>query len=101
MDLNEYQKKAIQSIAFTNRSPKALTHRSFGLFGKSGIIANDIKKVIRDKNGEFSKEDIAVLKENLGDALFYLSALAEYVDLDLGDIAEDNLKKSARFKAEQ
>lgn len=98
MDFDEYQKIAIQSIAITNKDAMALAHRSFGLFGKSGIIGNDIKKIIRDKNGEFSEEDIAILKENLGDVLFYLSALAEYTGLELSDIAKDNLKKSAKFK---
>ena len=54
-----------------------------------------IKKMIRDKNGVFSPtpEDIAELKKELGDVLWYVSAIAFYNGIELDDVARANLDK--------
>lgn len=65
--------------------------------GEAGIIANQLKKVIRDKNGVLDHEDAAVIKKRLGDVLYYLAALGDYLDLTLSEIAEQNLQQSADF----
>ena len=99
MQLNDYQQQAIQSIAINDRSLAALAHRTLGLSGEGGEVANRIKKVIRDRGAELSEEDKQFLLEKLGDVLYYVSALAEYVDLSLEDVASQNLQKSAAFRA--
>src|SRR5665213_2206892 len=101
MDMDEYQKKALESIAITQKSIAALAHRSLGLSGEAGIIANQLKKVIRDHEGKLSSEDIAERQKRLGDVLYYLSALAEYCGLSLSEIAKQNLEQSSRFKKER
>lgn len=97
MNMDEYQKKALKSIAITQKGTAALAHRALGLNGEAGIIANQLKKVIRDKNGVLDHEDVAVIKKRLGDVLYYVAALGDYLDLTLSEIAEQNLKQSADF----
>lgn len=97
MQLNDFQKQTLQSVAITDKSIAALAHRALGLSGEAGILANVIKKAIRDKNGELSDEDILFLKEKIGDVLYYSAVLAEYANLSFEDIAQKNLEKNERF----
>lgn len=101
MDMDDYQKSALESIAITNKGIAALAHRSLGLSGEAGIIANQLKKVIRDKGGKLDKEDVVEVQKRLGDALYYVAALADYCNLPLSLVAKQNLKQSARFKKDR
>lgn len=97
MNLNDYQSQALKSVAITDKTVSALAHRTLGLSGEAGIVANNVKKVIRDKQGKLSDEDIAQLKEKLGDVLYYVAVLADYADLSLESVAEHNISKSQAF----
>lgn len=97
MNLNDYQKTALQSVAITDKSIAALAHRTLGLAGEAGIVGNAMKKVIRDKKGKLSKEDVELLSEKLGDVLYYTAVLADFADLKLQDIARANVRKSHHF----
>lgn len=98
MDLNDYQVAALKSVAITDKSVAALAHRTLGLTGEAGVVANAMKKAIRDKNGELSADDLALLKEKIGDVLYYSAVLADYANLSLVDIAKANLDKSEAFR---
>ncbi len=98
MQLNDFQLQALRSVAITDKTVAALAHRSLGLSGEAGVVANNVKKVIRDKQGKLSADDIAQLKEKLGDVLYYVAVLAEYADLNLEDIAQQNITKSTEFR---
>jgi NTP pyrophosphatase (non-canonical NTP hydrolase) len=97
MDMNDFQKKALRSVAITQKGVPALAHRTLGLTGEAGTLANQLKKVIRDKDGIPDAADTAEAKKRLGDALYYVAVLAEYFDLELSDIAEQNVKQSEAF----
>lgn len=99
MNMDDFQKQALQSVAITDKTVAALAHRALGLSGEAGIISNAMKKVIRDKNGQLTDEDKALLKEKIGDVMYYAAVLADYADLSLDEIAAANLEKSAAFKA--
>ena len=99
MNMDDFQKQALQSVAITDKTVAALAHRALGLSGEAGIISNAMKKVIRDRNGELTDDDKALLKEKIGDVMSYAAVLADYADLSLDEIAEANLQKSAEFKA--
>lgn len=102
MDFNEYQKLAIQfdtakeAEDFQERYDGYI-EKVFGLAGGTREVLEKIKKMIRDKDNFFalSSEGIAELKKELGDVLWYLSALAFYNDINLEDIAKTNLDKLA------
>ena len=66
-----------------------LVENVLGLVGEAGEIAEKIKKQIRD--GKLvAGEDI--IKE-LGDVVFYVTALANYYDSDLGEVLQKNVDK--------
>lgn len=95
--MDEFQKQALKSIAITQKGPAALAHRMLGLTGEMGILANQLKKVIRDKDSIADTEDIAVIQKRLGDILYYTATLAAYFDLNLSVVAQQNVQQSAAF----
>ncbi|QWT29953.1 MazG-like nucleotide pyrophosphohydrolase [Streptomyces phage TunaTartare] len=72
---------------------EALSYTSLGLVGEAGEIANKVKKILRDSNGEVSSEVRKDLAKELGDVLWYLARLADEIGYPLEVIAEDNLNK--------
>jgi NTP pyrophosphatase (non-canonical NTP hydrolase) len=52
-----------------------------------------VKKVLRDRDGDFSDEQVAAIKDELGDVLWYIAALSSDLGLSLGDIASGNIEK--------
>lgn len=97
MNLDDLQQHALKSIVITQKDVTALAHRSLGLTGEAGILANQLKKVIRDKNGVASDEDLEVIKKRLGDVLYYTAALAEYFGMSLSEVASANMQRSSDF----
>lgn len=94
MDFNEYQQKALKTAAQKTKNNE-LFHLILGLVGESGEIAEKMKKVIRDHDSDETKVDVADLKKELGDVLWYVAVLADYFDIKLEDIAETNIAKLA------
>ena len=66
-----------------------LVENTLGLTGEAGEVAEKIKKLFRDSS-KFSDEE--VLKE-LGDILFYVTALSNIFGGNLKTIMEMNMKK--------
>ena len=82
---NQYQIEAKKTAIFP--ANKALEYLSLGLVGEAGEVANKVKKIIRDK-----KIDVDIGGE-IGDVLWYCAMLADYLDVDLGTIMENNINK--------
>jgi len=99
MDIDDFQRYALRSAALPKGNVSALSHRALGVTGEAGIIANQVKRIIRDRQGEANEQDIAIMKERLGDILYYVSLTAEYFDLTLSDVAKSNMQKSDAFRA--
>jgi NTP pyrophosphatase (non-canonical NTP hydrolase) len=97
MNLDEYQQISLKGLAIKDKSVAALAHRSLGLSGEAGTLANHIKKTIRDNNGVLSEADRRVVKEKLGDSLYYLVALADFADISLEEIMQANADKTQKF----
>ena len=93
MRFDEYQKKALTTVLTTEDSFKDLLHWVLGINGESGEIAEKVKKIIRDKNGEVSEDDKKELAKEIGDVLWYLAVFAEELGMSLEDIAKANLDK--------
>ncbi|MCC7288857.1 nucleoside triphosphate pyrophosphohydrolase family protein [bacterium] len=101
MNIDDFQTHALKSVAITDKNIAALAHRTLGLNGEAGILSNQIKKIIRDKNGNTSDEDLEVIKKRLGDVLYYTAVLAEYFDLTLSEVAEQNVAQSTKFRKDR
>ena len=87
MNFRDYQEVAA-STAIYPESAK-LTYPLLGLAGEVGEVCEKAKKHIRDGR-ELDKED---MKKELGDVLWYLSAVARDLDIDLQDVAVSNIEK--------
>ena len=94
MDLDEYQRGALRTAAPRDKRNELL-HLVLGLVGESGEIAEKFKKWVRDLDSDQSRIDRADIAKELGDVLWYVAVLADYLDLSLDDIATANLAKLA------
>jgi NTP pyrophosphatase (non-canonical NTP hydrolase) len=70
-----------------------IVYPTLGLVNEAGEFAGKIKKVFRDKNGEFTPEVKEALKGELGDVLWYLTQICTNLGFSLEEIAEANLDK--------
>ena len=89
---SDYQNKA-RTTAFYPDLGNNLYYPTLGLCGESGEVAEKIKKIMRDNEGAVSDQHKAEILKELGDVLWYLSNLASELDLDLADVAEQNIRK--------
>ena len=94
MDINEYQQKA-RSTAIYPDAGRNMIYPTLGLAGEAGEVAEKVKKVIRDKGGIFDNETRAAISKELGDVLWYVAQIASELDLDLSNVAQNNLDKLA------
>ena len=104
MTLNDYQKQAatfelMKRDGVLSASDPAHVAKLLGLVGEAGEVAEKYKKIIRDKNGVMSDDDKAEIIKELGDVLWYIAALAGYLEVDLEEVAARNLTKLGSRKA--
>ena len=101
MKINDYSEKAMTTDLFENdgkiASP-ALLEKVFGLVGEAGEVAEKFKKILRDKGGEASDEDKKEIAKELGDVLWYVNSVGNYLGYPLEEIAQMNLDKVTNRK---
>ena len=91
MDFNDYQKLTQKTANYPKEL--GLNYATLGLVGEAGEVANKVKKIIRDDNNILTEERRKQLNFEIGDILWYCSQLATELDLNLENIAIDNIKK--------
>lgn len=94
MNLDEYQKQALRTASPKDKKNE-LFHLLLALCGESGEIAEKAKKIIRDKDSDFSQWDREDIIKELGDVLWYVAILADYFDIPLGEVGDKNIAKLA------
>jgi len=94
MDCDDYQSAALRT-ARDKDAPDELTHLVLGLVGEAGEIAEKIKKLVRDKNGDLAQLDRDDMAVELGDVLWYAAVLANFLGLSLNEVAQRNVDKLA------
>jgi NTP pyrophosphatase (non-canonical NTP hydrolase) len=99
MTFDEYQQKALSTDLSVGKGREVLSiafmDKVLGLLGESGEIAEKLKKILRDKDGQLKDEDRQELAKELGDVLWYVAVLADYLGYSFADIAEQNVAKLA------
>ncbi len=91
MNFKEYQDSAILTAVYPEKMK--ILYPTLGLAGETGEVAEKIKKLYRDTNGELTPEFLEDMAKELGDVLWYLANLAKDLGLSLDGIAEENLTK--------
>jgi NTP pyrophosphatase (non-canonical NTP hydrolase) len=94
VDLNEYQQAALRTAAPKDKHNE-LFHLLLGLVGETGEIAEKAKKIVRDKDSDFSQWEVEDLTKELGDTLWYVAVIADYFGIPLEEVAQLNIAKLA------
>lgn len=87
MDFNEYQNLAQRTA--NQDDPIRLATAAMGVAGEAGELANIIKKHV--SHGHLL--DIAHVREEVGDVLWYLAEIASICDFTLEGVALENIYK--------
>jgi NTP pyrophosphatase (non-canonical NTP hydrolase) len=80
-----------------------LAYPALGIAGEAGEVADKVKKLWRNKNvsegSQLTEIDALALEQELGDVLWYISALARRIGSSLEEVAEENMRKLRDRKA--
>lgn len=92
IDSFDAYQEAARKTAFCPPEHK-ITYPAVGLAGEAGELANKVKKLLR---GDTNRDELMDgIKAEMGDILWYLSALADDIGVNLSDVAGDNIAKLA------
>ena len=100
MELNEYQKKALETAVYP--SEYKVIYPALGMNGEAGEVADKVKKTIRDtivlKNaitGEIilPDEKRKELAKEVGYVLWYVATMANDIGYSLEEIGKMNIEK--------
>ncbi len=94
MRLEDYQHSVSRTMNKQAPEREALSNYSMGLAGETGEVLEVLKKAIYHGHAL----DMDNIEKELGDVLWYLTAIAEELELDLETIAQRNVRKlQARY----
>lgn len=89
VDFKRYQEKSRETAIYKDK----IIYPALGLASECGEVCEKIKKVMRDKDGEFTRDDRLDIRLELGDVLWYVAQIASDLDIDMESIAIRNLEK--------
>lgn len=92
MNFDEYQAAARQTAQYPDMGLNVY-YPTLGLAGEAGEVAEKIKKMMRDDDGQLTDDRRNGLKKELGDVLWYVAALCSELGLSMGEVAEHNVAK--------
>jgi NTP pyrophosphatase (non-canonical NTP hydrolase) len=94
--LNQYQTDATELATYPNVSFN-MVYPAMGLAGEAGEACDKVKKFWRNTGDmsdlEATEEWRLELAKEIGDVLWYASALAKEIGMTLGEVAEINITK--------
>ena len=96
MKFDDYQKQAIKTDIYGGEGDFlsiAFINKVLGLVGETGEIAEKVKKIQRNQNGKLDEKNRQAILKELGDVLWYLSAITYYLGGSLDELASNNLAK--------
>jgi NTP pyrophosphatase (non-canonical NTP hydrolase) len=91
MKFDEYQQAAVSTAIYPDKY--AIVYPALGLTGEAGEVAEKIKKVLRDSDGDFDEAKRSEIAKELGDVLWYIANLANDLGVSFQDIAAANIEK--------
>lgn len=101
MDLNSYQRQATETAIYPGKQGiLGIIYCALKLNGEAGEVAEEVGKALRDDNHVIKPDRRERLLYELGDVLWYLANEAEELGYSLEQVAQANLVKLARRKAQ-
>ena len=91
MNFKDYQKEAVETAIYG--AGNSIVYPALGLANEAGEVLGKIKKVLRDKEGVFTKETNDAIGAEIGDVLWYIAALCRDLNIELEDVAFNNIQK--------
>lgn len=95
MEVKKYQ----EIVSLTAVYPKeiGMAYCSLGLTGEAGEVAEKVKKLYRDsdylKTGQFPEGFKDSLVKEIGDVIWYCTALSSEIGVSLSDVMDKNYEK--------
>lgn len=91
MRVEDYESIIQQTAVYPKKI--GLLYTALGLCGEAGEVAEKIKKLYRDNGGEVTLKTTYDLQKELGDVIWYVTAMASELGLSLAAIMEANYDK--------
>lgn len=91
MNFKTYQELASSTAIYNDKY--SIIYPCLGLAGETGEVCEKIKKVLRDNEGNFNEEKRIEIGKEIGDVLWYLSAICKDLNISLEDCAIRNIDK--------
>ena len=98
MKIDDYAQQAITTLSSDYAYGDAnaqLMGMVLGLGGESGEVLEKFKKLLRDQKGEITEVDKQAIIKELGDILWYVTAVAHLLGSSLEEVARRNIAKLA------
>lgn len=95
MTFAEYQILALRTCKTDLSERSIFTNCALGLAGESGEVADLVKKYLYPSKPGDGKDTRERLIDELGDVLWYVAVLGIALNIDLADIAAQNIAKLA------
>jgi NTP pyrophosphatase (non-canonical NTP hydrolase) len=89
--LDEYQ-MFVQKTKVYDKEYK-LVYPVLGLVNEAGEVAGKIKKLMRDDEGQLTEERFNDILSELGDVLWYVTAVADDLGVSISDVFFNNYQK--------
>ena len=93
-EFDSYQEQAMKTNVSKNVISSEYTYYLLGLAGETGEVVEKFKKMFRNDGGEMSEEFKQSIKKELGDVLWYITAIGDMLGFSLEDIAITNNEKT-------
>lgn len=105
MTIKEYQEQA-HSFSFysvpeiiehhgsiTHSTSCAYVYACLGLSEESGELNGKLAKIIRDKKGKITNEDLKEISKEIGDTCWMIAEICTVLGLDLDIVMQQNIQK--------
>jgi NTP pyrophosphatase (non-canonical NTP hydrolase) len=92
MNFSDYQERSRATAKYPSIG-HGVIYPTLGLTNEAGEVAGKIKKIFRDKEGNFGDAEREALKGELGDVLWYIAQVCTELEISLDDVAEANIAK--------
>jgi NTP pyrophosphatase (non-canonical NTP hydrolase) len=94
LTFGEYSTQAIASATYPGATTiECVMYLALKLAGEAGEVAQKIAKAVRDNASVIDETRRRALCSELGDVLWYVSAIAGELDSSLAEVAQQNLTK--------